>query len=195
MAENAKRRNPLEEEPDLPDSTSPEIGYGVAKRRTFGSARGLFWISESFDEPLEEFREYMESGLEAREAIEKGLQDSNSGRVVPVDEVRARFGLPTRWKEADMHRVIEAIYEDGVLKPLENPGLQEHERITLEIQESGRYREPPDPMSEEELDVWFREINELTPKISQEDFERVDAALEEADKQAKEYVRWRMGLY
>lgn len=194
MAENAKRRNPLKEDSDLPDSISPEVGYGVAKRRTFGSARGLFRISESFDEPLEEFREYMESDIEAREAIEKGLQDSNAGRVVPVDEVRAEFGLPARWKEADMYCVIEAIYEDGVLKPLEDPGLHEHERVILEIQESGRYLESSDPMNEEELDAWFGEINELTPKISQEDFERVDAALEEADKQAKEYIRRRMGL-
>jgi predicted DNA-binding antitoxin AbrB/MazE fold protein len=193
MAENAKRRNPLKGESDLPDSISPEIGYGMVKRRTFGSARGLLWISESFDEPLEDFREHMESDPEAREAIEKGLQDSNSGRVVPVDEVRVRFGLLARWKEADMHRVIEAIYEDGVLKPLEVPELQEHERVTLEIQEPSRYPESPDPMNEEELDAWFREINELTPKVSQEDVDRVDAALEEADKQEKE-LRRRMGF-
>lgn len=194
MAENAKRRNPLEEEGDLPDSPSPEVGYRGAKRRTSGSARGLLWISESFDEPLEEFREYMESGPEARETIEKGLQDSDAGRVVPVDEVRTWFGLPARWEEADMHRVIEAIYEDGVLKPLENSGLREGERVTLEIQESARHLESPDPMNEEELDSWFREINELTPKISQEDFERVDAALKEAAKQAKEDARRRMDL-
>jgi len=25
-----------------------------------GSAKGMFWISEDFDEPLEEFKEYME---------------------------------------------------------------------------------------------------------------------------------------
>ncbi len=29
-----------------------------------------------------------------RQAIEAGLKDSDAGRTVPVDEVRARFGLP-----------------------------------------------------------------------------------------------------
>ncbi len=29
-----------------------------------------------------------------RQAIEAGLEDSQSGRTVEVDEVRARFGLP-----------------------------------------------------------------------------------------------------
>ncbi len=32
-----------------------------------------------------------------------------------------------------MSRVLEAIYEDGVLKPLEHPGLAEHERVFLEV--------------------------------------------------------------
>lgn len=30
-----------------------------------------------------------------RVAIENGLRDSEAGRTVPVEEVRARFGLPT----------------------------------------------------------------------------------------------------
>ncbi len=34
------------------DETAP-------KRRQFGSARGLIWMSDDFDEPLEEFEEYM----------------------------------------------------------------------------------------------------------------------------------------
>ena len=29
-------------------------------RRTFGSARGQGWMSDDFDEPLEDFQEYME---------------------------------------------------------------------------------------------------------------------------------------
>jgi antitoxin (DNA-binding transcriptional repressor) of toxin-antitoxin stability system len=32
----------------------------VKPRRKAGSAKGLIWMSEDFDEPLEEFREYME---------------------------------------------------------------------------------------------------------------------------------------
>ncbi len=30
-----------------------------------------------------------------RQAVEAGLRDSDAGRTVSVDEVRARFGLPT----------------------------------------------------------------------------------------------------
>jgi predicted DNA-binding antitoxin AbrB/MazE fold protein len=29
--------------------------------------------------------------------------------------------------------MLEAIYEDGVLKPLEDPGLEEHQHVLLEI--------------------------------------------------------------
>jgi len=32
----------------------------VKHRPQFGSAQGLVWISDDFDEPLEEFKEYME---------------------------------------------------------------------------------------------------------------------------------------
>lgn len=32
-----------------------------------------------------------------------------------------------------MTRILEAIYEDGVLRPLEDPGLSEHERVLLEV--------------------------------------------------------------
>ncbi len=32
----------------------------IKPRPKFGSARGLVWMSDDFDEPLEEFREYME---------------------------------------------------------------------------------------------------------------------------------------
>ncbi len=30
------------------------------KRREAGSAKGQFWMSDDFDEPLEDFKEYME---------------------------------------------------------------------------------------------------------------------------------------
>lgn len=32
-----------------------------------------------------------------------------------------------------MTRILEAVYEDGVLKPLEDPGLKENQRVLLEI--------------------------------------------------------------
>ena len=32
-----------------------------------------------------------------------------------------------------MTRVLQAVYEGGVLRPLEDPGLEEHQRVLLEI--------------------------------------------------------------
>ena len=34
-----------------------------------------------------------------------------------------------------MVRVIQAVYEDGVLKPLADPGLQEGQKVTLGIKD------------------------------------------------------------
>jgi uncharacterized protein (DUF433 family) len=45
-----------------------------------------------------------------------------------------------------MSKMIEAIYEDGVLKPLSDPGLEERERVRVSIDSSGdghdRWYEP-----------------------------------------------------
>lgn len=35
-------------------------------------------------------------------------------------------------------RILEAIYEDGVLRPLEDPGLAENQRVLLEIRTERR---------------------------------------------------------
>ena len=40
-----------------------------------------------------------------------------------------------------MNKTIEAIYEDGVLKPLDDPGLQEHERVRVNIEPNDDGRE------------------------------------------------------
>lgn len=43
-----------------------------------------------------------------------------------------------------MVRVLEAVYEDGVFKPFEDPGLRDHERVVLEIKDRvGEQRERP----------------------------------------------------
>jgi predicted DNA-binding antitoxin AbrB/MazE fold protein len=31
-------------------------------------------------------------------------------------------------------RILQAVYEGGVLRPLEDPGLEEHQRVLLQIQ-------------------------------------------------------------
>jgi predicted DNA-binding antitoxin AbrB/MazE fold protein len=38
-----------------------------------------------------------------------------------------------RYKEIAMSRTLSAIFEDGVLKPLEDPGLAEHDLVEVEI--------------------------------------------------------------
>ena len=48
-----------------------------------------------------------------------------------------------------MTRVLEAVYEDGVLKPLTDPGL-EHQRVVVEIRLSS------EPTAESELEKWHR---------------------------------------
>lgn len=42
-----------------------------------------------------------------------------------------------------MTRVLEALYEDGVFKPLEDPGLNDHVRVVLEIKDK-----PEEPQTE-----------------------------------------------
>jgi len=55
-----------------------------------------------------------------------------------------------------MTRVLEAVYEDGVLKPLADPGLAEHQRVVVEI------RLPSEPTAESELKEWHRVFEGLS---------------------------------
>jgi predicted DNA-binding antitoxin AbrB/MazE fold protein len=47
-------------------------------------------------------------------------------------------------------RILEAVYEDGVLRPLEDPGLQEHQRVLLEI------RFEPREQASSALEAWHK---------------------------------------
>ena len=49
-----------------------------------------------------------------------------------------------------MTRILEAVYEDGVLRPLEDPGLQEHQRVLLEI------RFEPREQASSALEAWHQ---------------------------------------
>ena len=49
-----------------------------------------------------------------------------------------------------MTRVVEAIYEDGMLKPLQDPELEEHQRVLLMI------RVEPQEGSQTTLEDWQR---------------------------------------
>lgn len=62
-----------------------------------------------------------------------------------------------------MSRVLEAIYEDGVLKPLEDPGLAEHERVFLEVRSA----------AEDEADATLRAWQGVLEGLSDEDVDEV----------------------
>ncbi len=64
-----------------------------------------------------------------------------------------------------MTRTLQAIYEDGVLRPLEDPGLEEHQRVFLEIR-----TEPLSTVSSA-LEGWRRVYDGL----SEGDVEEVEA--------------------
>lgn len=93
-------------------------------------------------------------------------------------------------------RLFEVVYEDGVLKPLQDPGLPEHHHFAVQVQELRENAKCLIEIADEpgDLDAWSREIDELAAQIPQEDFDRLDVALEEADREAKEFVRRQMGL-
>lgn len=49
-----------------------------------------------------------------------------------------------------MTRILEVVYEDGVLRPLEDPGLAEHQHVLLEI------RTEPQEHASSALAAWHR---------------------------------------
>lgn len=49
-----------------------------------------------------------------------------------------------------MTRILEAVYENGMLRPLEDPGLEEHQRVLLEIR-TERQEQTSSP-----LEAWQR---------------------------------------
>jgi len=108
-------------------------------------------------------------------------------------------------------RAFDAIYEDGVLKPLEDPGLPEHHRFSVQVRDlvapkrirqrtkalpkvADGHAEPPELQDPKDLDMWSRDLEALAAAIPPEDFLRLDAALAEADKEAKALERRQMGL-
>jgi predicted DNA-binding antitoxin AbrB/MazE fold protein len=68
-------------------------------------------------------------------------------------------------KRERMVKTLEAVYEDGVLKPLSDPGLTDHQRVIVEI------RLPPEPDAESELGAWRRVYDGL----SESDLAEVEA--------------------
>jgi predicted DNA-binding antitoxin AbrB/MazE fold protein len=61
-----------------------------------------------------------------------------------------------------MSRILEAIYENGVLKPLKSLKLPEHQKVTITIQL------PPVENPDQELESWHQVFAGLSDKDIQE---------------------------
>ncbi len=64
-----------------------------------------------------------------------------------------------------MTKTLEAVYEDGVLKPLGDPGLSDHQRVIVDI------RLPVEQDTESELGAWRR----VYEGLSESDIAEVEA--------------------
>jgi predicted DNA-binding antitoxin AbrB/MazE fold protein len=61
--------------------------------------------------------------------------------------------------------MLEAIYEHGVLRPIEDPGLAEYQRVLLEL------RELPSDDADQRLDAW----HEVYQGLSEDQLAEVEA--------------------
>ena len=77
-----------------------------------------------------------------------------------------------------MTRTLEAIYEQGVLRPIEDPGLAEHQRVMLEL------RELPSDDADRRLDAW----HEVYEGLSEDQLAEVEAiALDRSNCLARDH--------
>jgi len=63
-----------------------------------------------------------------------------------------------------MSKPIEAIYENGVLRPLEPLGLEEHQRVTVTIAEDGEGQED---LFDPEFTQWCAEQSRHAPSLEE----------------------------
>ncbi len=64
-----------------------------------------------------------------------------------------------------MHQVLQAVYEDGVLKPLGVLDLAEHQRVVVEV------REPSEDDAEAKLAAW----HQVYAGLSEQEIAEVEA--------------------
>jgi len=62
-------------------------------------------------------------------------------------------------------RIVEAVYEDGLLRPLEDPGLEQHQRVLLEI------RFEPQEQASSALEAW----HQVYEGLSEDEIAEVEA--------------------
>lgn len=82
--------------------------------------------------------------------------------------------------------MVRGILHGGIIRPLSSLPEEWRDGQELLIQEAAS--------TSQDWDVWEQEVAALAAEIPVEDHLRVEAALAEADREAKEFVRFRMGL-
>lgn len=84
--------------------------------------------------------------------------------------------------------MIKAVLNGGAIQPLEPIPPEWRDGQELRVDDA---QPPDDPDS---IRRWFEEGERLAADIDPEDFVRLEAALAEADREAKDIVRRQMGL-
>ena len=87
--------------------------------------------------------------------------------------------------------MIKVLYRNGVLVPMDPLPADLAPESELFIEIKGPVREP----TPEDLDRWWRELNELAAQMDPVDSARLQAALDERHRQAKEQARAEMGSH
>lgn len=139
-------------------------------------------------EELEDVR--LAEGVLANPGRQPGNPDGD-----PARSARSLLRCPRR-KDAKMANTLTAqeIYTAIRSLPLAER-LRLAERVVHDAADSASPGEPESTHERQrDLDAWSQDVEELARQIPADDFDRLDAALEEADRQAKEHVRRQMGL-
>ncbi len=85
--------------------------------------------------------------------------------------------------------MIRAVYRDGKIEPVEQVPADWREGDELVIDAL-----PSTNMPDETFDEWVAEVNAAAAKISDDDHDRVEAAIGQHRAEAKEWMRREMGL-
>ena len=87
--------------------------------------------------------------------------------------------------------MIRGVLQDGVIYPTEPVPSRWHNGLEVQVEEA----ESGPPESSDNFDEWYREMQDLTAELDDPaEWQRLEAALAEADTEAKGMVRREMGL-
>lgn len=85
--------------------------------------------------------------------------------------------------------MTRAILKNGVIYPLDPLPPEWTDGKELRVEDAGEPESSP-----EDIDRWYQELEMLVAQNDPKDMERLEAALKEADDQAKAMMRREMGL-